>query len=393
MMLMRVRKFCFGCLLICMATNALGQQAPVYLTNQQGQIAGNDPRAIYKRIDAEKGINPVRAASLKKCLATQLGAVYADRVMNPPMGFAAHTVFYFVKDPAGGVPGFPACVLTTGMRYLVRDPGTGAAKVAMDGTLIGLETNNLYHFLGQVGNFWKECDEAKVPEFFEELPVTDSSADYIELDFSQYGYPHITPGKPFRIVTGNRRPLFVPLKRKAFLEFLIARKIVEMKECQDNIKDDQKIVTEQGSLYNDPAMSSSRQVIATNIRREKQSIADENKRLGQLRTRMGDYQKVLDGMTPRERDAPVRLDYKRYLSDDPLQGLLAEGSTEGTALFTVNPDYYDKSAGAPLAQLIVVYYELPGATIFEPDRLNYLQQATTDLFHRLDYHALSMSMR
>lgn len=387
------RKIGFSCVLICMAMNVSAQQPVAYLTTETGTITGNDPAAIYKSIDAARALPSGRAASLKKCLATQLGAIYTDRVMNPPRGFAARTVFYLVKDPVGGTPGFPACVLTTGMYYLVRDPRTGAAKVSMDGTAIGLETNNLHHFLGQVGNFWKECDEVKVPEFFEELPVTDSSADYIQLDFSKYNYPHITPGKPFRIVRGNGRPIFVPLKRKAFLKFLIAQKISEMKACQDNIKDDEKIVVEQGNLYNNPAMSTSRQLIATTIEKEKQYIVDENKKLAQLRLVTADYQKVLGGMTPRERDAPVRLDYKRYLSADPLDGLLAEGSTEGTALFTVNPDYYDKSEGAPAAQLIVVYYELPSVTIFGPDRLNYLQQATTDLFHRLDYHTLRMSMR
>lgn len=387
------QRICYGCMVASIAMRVSAQQPVVYLSGETGTVTGNTPGAIFKTIDGLKGLGRGRAASLKKCLAMQLRTFYADRALNPPRGFVAKTFFHVEEDPMANSRGLCAGVLTTGLYYLERDQKNGGVKTSMDGTLIGIETNNLNHFLGQVGNFWQACDDLKVPEFFEELPVSDSSADYIELDFKHYGYPHITPGKPFRIVLGNRRPVFVPLKRKAFLEFVIAGKVNELKECKNNITDDEKILVEQGKLYDDPVLKSSQALIATTIAKEKQYIAEEKEKIEQLRLRIAGYKSVLAGMTPREAEAPVRLDYQKYLSSDPLSGLQPVGEKEGTALFTVNPNYYDASPGAPAAQLIVVYYSLPNAAGFAPASLNYLQQTTEDLFHRLDYHGLRIGMK
>lgn len=381
-----------GCIVVSMAISARAQQPAFPLRNETGKVIGGEPGVISKAIDRLRTPDRARAASLKKCLEAQLRIFYQDPSLRPPKGFVAQTSFQLTEDPMAGRAGLRACVLATGLYYLERDPGSGGVKKSMDGTLIGIETNHLNHFLGQVGNFWSACDELKVPEFFEELPVSDSTGDYIELNFKQYGFPHITPDKPFRIVPGNSRPVFVPLKRKAFLEFLIAGKNKELKDCQNNIRDDEKIVVEQKKLYTDPLMKSSQSVIANTLVKEKQYIADEKEKIGQLRLRIADYESVLARMGAAEAAAPVRLDYGKYLSSDPLEGLLPVGGKGGTALFTVNPDYYDASGRAPAAQLIIVYYSLPNAAGFAPSHLDYLQQTTEDLFRHLDYHALRMSM-
>ena|SRR5665647_1807555 len=46
----------------------------------------------------------------------------------------------------------------------------------MDVTSIGMETNAVNHFFGQVGNFWKHCSDGGFPLFFEQPPISDSTA-------------------------------------------------------------------------------------------------------------------------------------------------------------------------------------------------------------------------
>jgi hypothetical protein len=62
-------------------------------------------------------------------------------------------------------------------------------------------------------------------------------------------------------------------------------------------------------------------------------------------------------------------------------------------LYKINAGYYDRSATAPAAQIITVYYDLPNLTVFEKTQLNYLEKKTLDIFNHLDYHALKMSMQ
>ena len=102
----------------------------------------------------------------------------------------------------------------------------------MDGTSLEIETNTISHFFEKVGNFWEDCSKAKVPEFFEQPPISGSTADYIELDFIKYGYPAIAPNRSFRIIKRNSRPLFIPLSRKEFVEFLIASSACFILDCE-----------------------------------------------------------------------------------------------------------------------------------------------------------------
>jgi hypothetical protein len=197
-----------------MISPAIAQQAIVYAENAAGKISGNETTAYFKRIDAVKNLNKTKAASLKKCLAAQLKIFYSDPLFNPPKGFTARTSFGIDTDPFAKAVSFPPCRFHFDFYYLDKDDKTGGVKVSMDGTSIGMETNAVEHFFSQVGNFWKDCSDAKFPLFFEQLPVTDSTADYIEMDFKNYGFAHIAPNKPFRIIKRSDKPLFIPLSRK-----------------------------------------------------------------------------------------------------------------------------------------------------------------------------------
>jgi hypothetical protein len=66
---------------------------------------------------------------------------------------------------------------------------------------------------------------------------------------------------------------------------------------------------------------------------------------------------------------------------DPLTRMVPVGRMEGVGLYKINPDYYDRSPGAPGAQLIFVYYQIPNLSAFEKTNLNYLEKNTITIFN------------
>jgi len=376
---------------ILSANCAFSQERTIYSQNATGTIAEIGRNTIFNKIDAVKNINRSRIPSLRNCITSQIKIFHADSIFHPPKGFIAQASFHTESDPFAKSTDFPPCMLSFGFYYLENDQKSGSVKKSMDGTLIGMETNNLYHFFRQVGNYWKDCDELNLPLFFEEPPVSDSTDDYIELDFRHYAAPHITPNTPFRIILRNHRPPFIPLARKEFLQYLIAQKNAALKTHQGNIKDDQKSINDQQKLLSNPLFQSRSETIKKTIVQIQKNILKEEDNIKSVQQLLNQYQKTASSMSSQEAALPVRVDNSKIFSADPLLALVPAGRKEGTALYKINPDYYDKSTNASGAQLIIVYYSLPRD--FGSEKLNYLEQKTVDVFNRLDYHALKVSMQ
>jgi len=380
-----------------MITPAIAQHTIVYAEDAAGKISGNEAGIYFKRIDAVKNLNKAKAASLKKCLAAQLKIFYSDPLFNPPKGFTAQTSFGIDTDPFTKVISFPPCRFHFDFYYLDNDDKTGGVKTSMDGTSVGMETNAVEHFFRQVGNFWKDCSDAKFPLFFEQLPVTDSTSDYIEMDFKKYGYAHIAPNKPFRIIKRNDKPLFIPLSRKEFLQFLIAQKKFQISEYEKTIADLQKNVKEtEETLKNPPSYlnESTKKALADGDVLAQKNITKTQNEIKSFQAKIQEYESVINAMSPQEAVSPARIDENKTVPDFyDLKRLVPAGKMEGVGLYKVNPDYYDNSATAPGAQVIFVYYNLPNLSVFEKTQFNYLEKKTMDIFNHLDYHALKMSMR
>jgi hypothetical protein len=96
----------------------------------------------------------------------------------------------------------------------------------MDGADLNLWINRFDAF-SQAGNYWKACSELKLPLFFEEIPLSDSTSDYISFKFA---------GHDIRMVLANNEPFFVPLTRKEFVQFLIARGAQALKDDQEALE-------------------------------------------------------------------------------------------------------------------------------------------------------------
>jgi hypothetical protein len=392
-----LKKIINAAIFILTAISVPAQQNVAHSEDAPGKITGIETGYIFKQIDAVKNIDRTKAASLKKCLASQLKIFYAHPLLNPPKGFTVSTAFGISKDPFAKNISFPSCSLSFGLYYLNKDAKTGEIKTSMDGTLVGLETNAEDHFFRQVGNFWDECSNTNFPLFFEQPPISDSTADYIELNFKKYGYDAIAPDKPFRIVKRNDRPLFVPLNRKEFLQFLIAAKKYQILEDEKKIPEIQKEIKETQQTLKAPGSYMTEDVLkalAVAVTKMEKNIAEDKEGIKKEQEKIKEYQSMIDAMPSQEANSPVRLDENKKMVDfDPLSRMVPAGRMEGVGLYKINPDYYDRSPGAPGAQLIFVYYEIPNLSAFEKTNLNYLEKNTITIFNEINYHQLKESMR
>ena len=345
---------------------------------------------MLKRLNAMKGISKSNAASLGKSLAAQVGIFFKSPQLNPPKGFSTK-VFLGLDQPM-----FPEdAVAPSGdihieMHYMNRYTRTGVVKVSMDGTEIVFMTNGIRSFLSQRGNFWRDCDKLKIPLFFEQLPITDSTANYIELNFSAVGN---NAGEPIRIVKRNNKPLFIPYTRKEYLQYLIARENNAIRNVRQSIKDEQPRIADAKKNASNPANQAVEEALENAVRTMEKQIVDMNADITVKQSRLAHFREILNGFAPAEGTAGVRLDENKKSEEFfGIEQIVPYGRHEGIALYKINPDYFDRSPAAPGAQLIIVYYNIPQASAFVTDP-DYLQRKTVDIFNQLDFHGLRESMQ
>jgi hypothetical protein len=163
-----------------------------------------------KFIHSYKYLSDAKATSLANTVNKIMDIVCQSSQLNPPVGFDAEV------DVAASDLEFktakPELYVYCYLRYLMKD-NNGQTKKSMDGADLNLWINRFDAF-NQAGNYWKACDQLKLPLFFEEIPLSDSTSDYISFKFA---------GHDIRMVLANNYPFFVQLTRKEFVQFLIAR--------------------------------------------------------------------------------------------------------------------------------------------------------------------------
>jgi hypothetical protein len=195
------------------------------------------------------------------------------------------------------------------------------------------------------------------------------------------------------MVLANNKPFFVPLTRKDFVQFLLARGRQGLKDDREGLETFRKSKATIAKLMatqneSDKAYSESA------LKSVDADIAQVQKNIQEQEMENQAFQLLLNTMTAREAAAPARMDYNKKsnsLGFGGLDQLVPVGRREGVMLTKINPDYYNKSPQAPVAQMIMVDYGWP--TVGFAQDPDYLQQKTIDIFNQLDYHALKESMK
>lgn len=371
----------------------LAQAKTVHAENVAGKLIKDDHVASY--IHGFKELSGTRASSLEKTINKIYAELYRLPQLNPPMGFEAQPHIVINRLSLSDKESVPFSEVVCYFRYLVHDRQTGKVKKSLDGTDFYLELNSFDRFFDQLGNFWSECYKLNFPLFFEQLPVTDSTADYVEINFKNYGFPYVSnnvANSPIRIIKRNNKPLLIPLTRKEYLQFLIARNNFHIKDDEALIVDEKKQISETQKNSSDPLYQSVKETLQKGIVTMEGQIKKLEAEKEMIRQKITHLQEMINALSPQEAKAPARLDYEKR-SDEfgSLEQLVPAGRKEGVMLTRINPEYYNKSPNSTLVQLITVYYSWPTVG-FETDP-DYLQQATINIFNDLDYHQLKESMQ
>lgn len=364
-------------LLFCIITT--GQVSIEHAENTQGTLQKDGQ--VLKFIRSFKVLPDAKATTLANTVNQMMDIICRSSQLNPPVGFDAKV------DVAASDLGLketkPYLKVYCFLRYLIRDLHTTQVKKSMDGTDLYLNIN-WFDLFDQAGNYWQACSELKLPLFFEEIALSDSTNDYIAFKYK---------GDQMRMVLANNKPFFVPLMRKEFVQFLIARGRQALKADQEALETSRKskpMITKLMETQNE----SDKAYSASTLKSIDAVIAQWKKNIQQQEIDIKRCQSFLSSMTPEEAAAPARMDYNKKNNSQLFGGLdqlVPAGRREGVMLTKINPGYYNKSPKAPVAQLITLYYVWPSiGFVQDPD---FLQQKTIDIFNQLDYHQLKESMK
>jgi hypothetical protein len=380
---MAMRCFKRKCLPACLFLLSYGlvhaQIRIEHAPREQGTLKRNPKVLTFIR--GFKAMPEVKASSLANTADKIMDAVCALPQVSSPTGYNAKVnvaaAALDIKDKQ------PMLTIYSYFRYLVRDSRYTGIKESMDGADLFLKIN-AFDIFRQMGNYWEQCSKLHLPLFFEAPALTDSTPDYIEFHYK---------GGPLRIVTAGSRPLYIPLTRKEFIQFMIAEDELALKDYNEALKTSRE-GEEQIKKMMASQNESDRAYSAQALKSMDNSMAQGEKNVAGLHEEIGDCRSLLAKMGAGDANAPARLDYNKKggaTAMASLERLVPVGREEGVLLVKMNPAFYQRGPDAPTAQMILVYYAWPTVGFSgEPD---YLQQAVLDAFRHLDYHRLKESLQ
>jgi len=336
-------------------------------------------------LNSFKVLPAAKVSSLAKAVDKMMDIICQSPHLNPPVGYNAK-----VNVAASGLglkEKEPYVTVNCYLRYLTKDSRYPGIKESLDGADLYLHIN-YFGIFSQMGNYWEDCSNAKFPLFFEEPAITDSTNDYIQFNYK---------GGPVRIVMAGSKPVYVPLTRKEYVQFLVARDHYRIKEDENTITDLEKNKKQTHETIANPPVKLNEDVknaLTAAIATTDKQILQTREEIKKIGEQIEQYQQFIGAMSPAEAAAPARVDYNKK-GDGYLMGgigqLVIPGRKEGQLLVKINPSFYDHSAGAPVAQMIVMYDAIP--MLEYRKKPNYLEQAMLDIFDQIDYHALKESMK
>jgi len=233
-----LKSFIFCVTVLCGIT-AIGQSKFEQAPDEHGKLTIDKNAGQF--IKSFKVLTNAKASSLENTVNTIRDAIAKLPKANAPIGYDARIFF---STSAFSLKGDrPTIDVICYLRTLRKDMKTGVISASMDGADLYVKIND-FDLFAQMGNYWAACSKLKLPLFFEEIPLTKANEDYIEFQYK---------GDPLRIVTAGSKPLFVPITRKEFLEFLIARKSFQIKDDQNIIEDLYKTIKEASETLAHPS--------------------------------------------------------------------------------------------------------------------------------------------
>ena len=345
-----------------------------------------------KLLFSTKGISTTQAQSLKKSFQRQEELLLKPSPLNPPTGFNVHFV---LSNPEA--PGLfdnlkmPKSDIMLMLNYLFRNKKTGIINAnAMSSADVTIRTNGLEKYFDD-GVYAQECDKLKFPVFFEKPEIVDSTADYLETGFTSNNKYDVS-NNPVRYIRRNNKPLWIPLTRKDFVQFLIAHFKNEMPQNKKVMSTQEENLAASKKMLSNPDNQNDTKEINYTIDVLEKNIQTSKLNLRKSQEALDECKNLLNTMSREEASAPAYFATDKRNIQDLLNpgSMLTYGKNNGFLLYKINPDYYDKSPGASSVQLLTVSYSCYEEDTFGVD---YLYKAAVDIFYQLDYHGLKESMQ
>jgi hypothetical protein len=353
-------------------------------------VAPNIADIVSNRNNVIEGLSKTQAISLKHEIAGQLAIFYKLPQLEPSKGFITH-----IGITGEGPDQFnkllsPKASVAIGMSYLEKDNAGEVKNAEISGASIYIKINAINELTTPFAN---DFDKLKLPEFFEAVTFHDSTADYLEMGWNLKNDPYAPQNHPLRIIKRNNRPLFIPLSRKEFLQYVIAKKAREIKDQNETIETQQKDLASTKKSINDPSYESVKKILSESVAAKEKNIEEDKEVLKSLENDLSQYQQILNSMSTEEAQSPARIDKdKQMVKFDLLNELVPVERYDGVPLYKINANYFDKSPGAPVTQLISISYSIVYSALVTESEINYLNRSTIDMYNQLDYHALKESM-
>jgi hypothetical protein len=325
-----------------------------------------------------KNLNKEKLRKLKSSLQEISRIITSTPAMKPPKGFEARFWGSLSArdryDSCKGKncpPSRPTAVLAMMMgRY---EEKNGKIRAAFnDPSTMDISIN----YLGQV---------------FANLPVLYRDSEGYLLPEPKQGEGRagmttfLNNGRTVAVIASKNKPLWLPVSRERYLKAAIetagkqigitsepekkvkkkkidrkAGKKAEEKTAESEALVERHVFVEQGRTWIDPA--DEREWIETS--RSAIPGVKEEPEIVQERIRV--LQKILDELTPEERNMQARVDVSSADSQQP--PLLPVGSKDGVGVVTPNLAYFNNKLPVETPQLITVQWKFSGNQVYDPEQ-------------------------
>lgn len=356
----------------------------------QGKVTRSSANTILSRMATLNNIKGNAAKLFYSSLDKQAQIISSISALNPPKGFDVHlNISPGSYTPQVGDKRYRATVWLNFFEYYKNS--TGKIVTGDEGSAkIDVESNPSVFMTFHAGFFESLDEKLNIPPFFQQIPITDSTADYVEYNFKNYAFPHQYGDFSIRVVRRNNKPIFVPFTRKEYIQYLIVLQKSFIRENNERITKHQKEIEQGNETLKDKSIKDKyKTLVPTAIKSLQEGIVQARKENDSLQKKVERYNQIMSVMPQEELNAGARVDMRnfRYRKNE-IEDLVPYGRYEGDPLYKVNPDYYDNSFPPNTVQAIMVTYWYHSQ--FCP---NFLRNRVKEIFEQIDYHALKESMK
>lgn len=381
----------FGCgLLLCSTAIAVQAQQNSSPSEIAGKITSAAANSILSRMASQNNIKGNSAKAFYASLDKQAEIISAVASLNPPIGFDVHlNISPSSYVPQVGDKRYRSTVWLNFFEYYKNK--AGKAVTGDEGSAkIEVESNPPAFMTFHAGHYERLDEKLKIPQFFQKIPVTDSTADYVEYNFRSYGFPHQYGDFSIRVVRKHNKPIFIPFTRREYIQYLIALQKSFIHENEERIINNKREISEGEKTLKDKSIKEEyKTLVPMVIRSNQEGIEKAKKDNDSLQKKIDRYNQIMSSMPQDELSAGANVDMKNFrYSKNEIKDLVPYGRSEGDALFKVNPDYYDNLLPPNAIQAIMVTYWYHNQ--FCPD---FLRKEVKGIFEQLDYHKLKESMK